>query len=239
MVIRVFKEMASKFKQDTILEAASHEIKRFDEMKEEYIKMRRLWGRYDDLLKSYDEIAQSKVRIQLANPDIGDYDPNNNINYYPYALSQEYTSAYTKAVVTQTNFQTAINTLNYHKTNESEARKERKSKEIASYCTICMDDFDLNDKDEPITFLKTCLHRYHTTCIKKWYSDSRTKNRKTRCPICNVEFKSSHFTEYANVEDQRGDDSARTTQMSVEVGDTQKVIRNKRVFNLKGDMVAT
>jgi len=235
MVIKVFKQVASKFKQEAILKAASDETKRLDEMKEEYIKMKRLWGRYDELLKSYDELANCKLRVQLANPDIGDYDPNNKINYYPYALSQEYSSAYTKAVITQTSFQTAITNLNYHKMNEAEARKERKSKEIASYCTICMDDFDLSDKEEPITFLKTCLHRYHTTCIKKWSSNQSAKNKKTRCPICNVEFKSSHFTEYANFEDQRDDDSVRTTKLSVEEGDTQKIIRNKRVFTLKGD----
>ena len=115
--------------------------------------------------------------------------------------------------------------------NESEAREERKSKEIASYCTICMDDFDLNDKDDPISFLKTCLHRYHTTCIKKWSSNQSAKNKKTLCPICNVEFKSNHLTEYSNLEDKR-DESVRTTKMSIE-GDA--VVRNKRVFALKGE----
>ena len=115
MVVKVFKQMASKFKQEAILKKASDEIKRLEEMKEEYINMKLLWRRYDELLKSYDELDQSKRRVQLVNPELGDFDPNKKINFYPYALSQEYLGAYNKAVMIQTNFQSAITNLNYHK----------------------------------------------------------------------------------------------------------------------------
>ena len=47
-------------------------------------------------------------------------------------------------------------------------------------CTICLEDFDYNEK---ILQLK-CNHIYHEKCIKTWFT------KKSNCPNCNNSFSS-------------------------------------------------
>ena len=53
-------------------------------------------------------------------------------------------------------------------------------KEYYDSCTICLDDFDNNDK---LLKLK-CSHIYHEKCIKTWFKN------KSNCPNCNSSFSS-------------------------------------------------
>lgn len=53
-------------------------------------------------------------------------------------------------------------------------------KEYYDSCTICLDDFDNNEK---LLKLK-CNHIYHEKCIKTWFKN------KSNCPNCNSSFSS-------------------------------------------------
>ena len=53
-------------------------------------------------------------------------------------------------------------------------------KEYYDSCTICLDDFDNNEK---LLKLK-CNHIYHEKCIKIWFKN------KSNCPNCNSSFSS-------------------------------------------------
>ena len=45
-------------------------------------------------------------------------------------------------------------------------------------CTICLSNYE---EGESVSYLNTCNHLFHTTCIKKWLSDFNHK-----CPVCRL-----------------------------------------------------
>jgi hypothetical protein len=71
--------------------------------------------------------------------------------------------------------------INYEpKHNRYEKIKFNDEQEYYDTCTICLDDFDNNEK-----ILKlTCKHIYHEKCIKTWFT------KKSNCPNCNNSFSS-------------------------------------------------
>jgi hypothetical protein len=67
--------------------------------------------------------------------------------------------------------------LTSFKFSNSEEYKQIKIKEQTS-CTICLSDYE---NDEMVSYLNTCNHLFHTTCINKWLT-----NFNHKCPVCRL-----------------------------------------------------
>ena len=72
--------------------------------------------------------------------------------------------------------------IRIEKFNHTRYKKMKYNDEIEydESCTICLDDFNRNEK---ILKLK-CNHIYHEKCIKTWFT------KKSNCPNCNNSFSS-------------------------------------------------
>jgi hypothetical protein len=53
----------------------------------------------------------------------------------------------------------------------------KKIPEDEKLCSICYDDFKINDKVRKLP----CMHLYHSNCIDKWLKNSK------KCPLCQKE----------------------------------------------------
>lgn len=58
-------------------------------------------------------------------------------------------------------------------------------------CTICLSDYE---KDENVSYLNTCNHLFHTTCVDKWLREFNHK-----CPVCRLSADPSKNTQSTNV----------------------------------------
>ena len=59
---------------------------------------------------------------------------------------------------------------------ENIIRDINKLKEEIKRCTICLEDFKIND----LVIYLPCFHFFHKKCITKWILN------KTNCPLCKI-----------------------------------------------------
>jgi hypothetical protein len=70
--------------------------------------------------------------------------------------------------------------LTSFKYNEILQPKELKNIKVKdqTICSICLSNYE---NEEMVSYLNTCNHLFHTTCINKWLTDFNHK-----CPVCRL-----------------------------------------------------
>ena len=77
-----------------------------------------------------------------------------------------------RVTVSEDNMNTFLTSFKYGNSENDEKIKIKDQDQ----CTICLSTYE---KDEAVSYLNTCNHLFHTTCINKWLLEFNHK-----CPIC-------------------------------------------------------
>jgi len=60
-------------------------------------------------------------------------------------------------------------------------------------CSICMEDFDINDNTlDNCCLNKCCSNHFHISCLNKWILNNFEQNKQPSCPLCRKSFESNY-----------------------------------------------
>eukprot|EP01035_Chromulina_nebulosa_P016978 gene16978-22475_t len=121
-----------------------------------------------ELLKAYDELEQCKLRLEF------------DFTMSDESLLQDFYQSYHLSVSLADELQSAVQSLNFYKSQEIQARlasKRRASNQISDNasesCIICQDDLTSGK-----VVVLPCAHLFHGSCISKWLKVHK------KCVIC-------------------------------------------------------
>ena len=90
-----------------------------------------------------------------------------------------------RVTVNEDKMDTFLTSIKYDPKVDELKIKDQKS------CTICLSNYE---KDEEVSYLNTCGHLFHTTCVDKWLREFNHK-----CPVCRLSADPSKNSEIAHM----------------------------------------